>query len=217
MKRFPMNKNYIFIGIAGICLILLAIIFHCVYFIWSYSPNSIIPNKLLEKAVREQIGKPIGKITPDDCLGVVELKLTFWNFSFKSMPIDLEGLQYFIDLEVLYCKTGSVSDISALSNLRKLRELDLEFNKISDLTPLSELKNLEVLKLYNNRIRDLTPLASLTNLKELVIGKNPVGLYADGFIPLKNLFGLEISSYAEYSIIVGQDELIPPNAVYGNR
>lgn len=169
------------------------------------SLNSIIPNRRLEGLIRQQIGKPYGEITPKDCLGVTELNL-------NSVGTDLEGLQYFRDLEVLKCTQGRLTDVSAISDLKNLREIDFYQNNISDLTPLSGLTNLGRLVLQKNDIQDLSPLASLTNLEYLAIGKNPVERLPDGFIPLAKLEGLRIGAYADYEVVVGRDELVSPHA-----
>jgi len=171
------------------------------------TPQSIFASRGLENVIREQIGKPVGVITPDDCRGITELDLSLsdWNTSLK-------GLQYFVDLEILNSSAGRLSDISALSELTQLRELTLRQNNISDLTTLSGLTNLERLDITGNRVRDLSPLASLTNLKSLVIGQNPVERLPDGFAPLAHLHGLSIGALADYSIVVGKDELISPHA-----
>lgn len=209
MRKQSNSKKRILIRIMVFCLGIL--LFGVFLYLHSYNPNSIIPHRGLEKTICDQIGKPTGEITPEDCLGVTELDIVIPNFGFMLGLSDLEGLQYFKDLEVLKCNERSLSDISALGKLYKLRKLNLDYNNISDLTPLSKLNNLEYLWLYRNNVRDLSPLASLTNLKHLVIGMNPVEDIPNGFAPLANLYGLEIGSYADYAIVVGRDELKYPH------
>ena len=209
MEKYSINKKRILIRIAASCLGILLL--GALLYLHSYNPNSIIPHRGLEKTIRGQIGKTKGEITPEDCLGVTELHIIIPSFEFRLGLSDLEGLQYFEDLEVLKCNERSLTDISALGQLYKLRELNLDYNNISDLTPLSNLNNLEYLWLYRNNVRDLSPLASLTNLKHLVIGMNPVELIPNGFAPLAELYGLEIGSYADYTIVVGRDELKYPH------
>ena len=162
-------KKYIFYKISIITSIsILFILFFSIY-MYLYNPNSIIPNRELEKSIREQINKHKGNIKPEDCKGVTVLRFNNLNFIKK-----LDGIQYFTDLETLECKVCSVSDISALKELYKLKYLNLYKNNVKDLKPLSELINLENLNLYDNNFYDITPMASLINLKELQIGKNPV-------------------------------------------
>ncbi len=160
-------------------------------------PNSIIPNRQLERVIREQIGKSSGELTPKDCLGITELNLSASDFN-----SNLEGLQYFVDLEKLDCSAGRIHNISAISGLTKLEELKLYKNQVRDLTPLSGLVNLERLDLYDNNVHDLTPLATLTNLKLLVIGKNPVTNKEDFYAPLSHLYGLRIVSPADWGITI---------------
>ena len=50
-------------------------------------------------------------------------------------------------------------DLTLLSGLTALTELDLGFNGVSDLTPLSGLTALTDLELGGNDVSDLTPLA----------------------------------------------------------
>jgi Leucine-rich repeat (LRR) protein len=188
------------------CLICLAVAFITISWI-SDDSTSIFPSRGLEAVIREQINKPEGDIAPDDCLGI-----TFLDLSASDWNTNLEGIQYFRDLETLNCTAGRLSDISALSELVQLKELTLKANKISDLTQLSTLVNLEVLDLTDNRVKDLSALSSLISLRHLVIGGNPVESIPEGFMPLANLYGLQIGALADYSITVGEDELVSPNA-----
>ena len=212
MEKMHVRRKFIIAICISICLL-----------ITLYNPFSIIPNRELEKTVREQINKPYGKITSEDCSGIIELDLGM-QFSI----ISLNGLQHFSDLEKLNCTSWLLSDISSLKELYKLKELYLDNNRIKDLQALSGLINLEELKLYNNRISDLSPLASLANLKYLVIGKNPVDCVEyeqiDGtrfytyyvpasFTPLAGLNGLRIASYADYSITVKDGSFVDSNTL----
>ena len=44
-----------------------------------------------------------------------------------------------------------------LTDLTRLKVLNLANNDLSDLTPLANLRGLKVLDLYNNRINDICP------------------------------------------------------------
>lgn len=88
---------------------------------------------------------------------------------------DLKGLEYCTALtELVLFENHQIIDISPLSGLTNLRELDLSGNQISDLTPLAKLTNLTELQLSRNQISDLRPLAGLTNLTELDLGWNEI-------------------------------------------
>ena len=64
------------------------------------------------------------------------------------------------------CK-GEAQNLSAISSLSSLEDLELIDCVISDITPLSSLTNLQELDLEGNSVTDLTPLATLTNLERL--------------------------------------------------
>ena len=64
-------------------------------------------------------------------------------------------------------------DISPLSALGNLLQLDLDGNVISDLSPLSEL-NVTDLRVCGNEISDITPLGKLKKIERLSISYNPI-------------------------------------------
>ena len=75
-----------------------------------------------------------------------------------------------------------LSDLSALSGLTNLRELNLAYQReITDLSALSSLTNLEKLHLGcykypygDNGIRDISALSGLTNLRQLNLDNNRI-------------------------------------------
>ena len=155
-------------------LIIIAIPFIYLYFMaygLPYPPNkdSIFPNVYLERAIRDVLDKPDGKIMPEDCLGITEL-----DISFADNNTDLEGIQYFTDLEKLVSSGGRLKDLSVLRDLQKLKYLNLMMNEIEDLVSLSNLVNLEHLELQDNNVKDVSALQNLTKLEYLGIRKNPV-------------------------------------------
>ena len=65
----------------------------------------------------------------------------------------------FTNLAVLHLGDNSIRDISAISGLASLRELDLTFNSISDIGALSGLTSLMSLLLSaNSDLTDIQPL-----------------------------------------------------------
>ncbi|MBN2434555.1 MAG: CotH kinase family protein [Spirochaetes bacterium] len=80
-----------------------------------------------------------------------------------------------------------LEDISLLSRMTALRELELRDNHISDLSPLANLKDLQYLDLRQNKISDIVPLSALINIKHLNLRENHIKSLA----PLKNLVKLE--------------------------
>jgi hypothetical protein len=63
----------------------------------------------------------------------------------------------------------SIIDISPISSMTDLRELNLGGSKVTDVTPISGLTNLRVLNLYDTPVRDLSPLSRLVLLESLEI------------------------------------------------
>ena len=91
----------------------------------------LIPDKNLEKAIREALGKPEGTIAKADMATIV-------NIVAKRQEIEnLGGLEYCVNMESLAVPFNNISDISPLSSLTNLKELDLTSNKVNDLTVLS--------------------------------------------------------------------------------
>ncbi|HRX15843.1 MAG TPA: CotH kinase family protein [Spirochaetota bacterium] len=80
-----------------------------------------------------------------------------------------------------------LEDISLLSSMSSLKELELRDNHISDLSPLVNLKNLEYLDLRQNRISDIVPIANLINLKHLNLRENHI----KSLLPIRNLVNLQ--------------------------
>lgn len=69
---------------------------------------------------------------------------------------------------------GDIKDISALSNLTKLKKLSVGGNKISNISVLSKLTELEELSLSYNKISDISALSELTKLKDLNLIRNKI-------------------------------------------
>ncbi len=122
----------------------------------------------LENAVREQLGKTTGDITPEDMAG-----LTWLDVDSKGIT-DLSGLEHAVNLELLSFGHNQVDDISPLAGLTNLVWLGFGMNHVSDISPLAGLTNLEVLHFESNHVSDISPLAKLTNLDFLWFGMNQV-------------------------------------------
>ncbi|MDE0690043.1 MAG: dockerin type I domain-containing protein [Candidatus Poribacteria bacterium] len=91
---------------------------------------------------------------------------------------DVSSVADFINLEWLDLHNcDSLSDLSPLAGLTKLEYLNLNgTRKVSDysLSPLSSLASLRRLRLSENRISDVSPLAGLTNLARLDLPRNEI-------------------------------------------
>ena len=72
-------------------------------------------------------------------------------------------------IERLYLAVQPVTDIEPLSNLKRLRLLELDAIPVADLSPLEGLDGLEYVSLTFGTFSSLSPLASLPNLARLEI------------------------------------------------
>ena len=101
-----------------------------------------------------------------------------------------------VNLGSLYLGKNKITDISVISSMTSLVNLDLSNNKISDISPLSKLTGLEVLNLSNNNISSLSALSPMSGLRRVNVKNNM----------LKSLTGLE-NSLKLYEIIADNNDL----------
>ena len=147
---------------------------------------------VLERRIRENIGRPEGDITVAEAKMVTVLNLEMEEGSSGERIHDISALKYFSNLTELkldwaLSNNGEPMDISPLSNLNKLKVLSLKSCEVMDISPLAGLTALESIELQLNRIEDISPLAGLTNLQILSICSNP---FTD-LSPLGNLTSMK--------------------------
>ena len=124
-------------------------------------------NEVLEKAIRDAVGKPEGELTDVDYLRVRALTV-------KGKGInDISILSRCKNIAKLDLSYNNIEDLSPLSGLLKLRMLDLDSNHISDLSALSNLTELDELSLKETKIISVAPLSKLSNLRLLGLDRNP--------------------------------------------
>jgi Leucine-rich repeat (LRR) protein len=156
------------------------------YGAWSsYSRESsfttlIFPDENLGAAIREALGKPDGPVYVFDLEELHTLNASDRNIT------DITGLEYCINITMLYLQSNQISDISPLSGLTSLTVLNLSDNQIDDITALENLTSLTQLTLTHNQIRNITPLSDLTNLSLLYLQSNRIS----NITPLSNLTSL---------------------------
>ncbi len=125
----------------------------------------------------------------------LEFAVNLTEIELGGNPVkDISPLQSLMDLTHLGLGTTNISDsdLSPLSALTFLRYLNLGDNQISDLSPLSELTDLVELVLGDNQISDLSPLSALIDLRDLSLNNNPISDLG----PLSNLTNLEVLDIA---------------------
>ena len=138
-----------------------------------------IPDANLRAAIKTNLGKASDEpITNFEMAFVSQLEAPNANIS------DLTGLELATNLTSLHLgyddtvsfpgNSNNISDFSPLSNLTRLRTLDLADTGISDIALLSNLTGLEILNLSSNDISDVSALSNLTNLRFLYLSNNDI-------------------------------------------
>ena len=146
-----------------------------------------ISDKVMERRIREAIGKPEGKITAGDAALVEELNLGNEyqdKFPKGSQIADLSGIEYFINLKRLDISWNKVKDIKKLSGLLKLEYLRAYGNQISSVAPLKTLANLNSLNIGGNKLTKIDALKELANLKSLYLDGNKI----KDFSPIASIY-----------------------------
>lgn len=103
-------------------------------------------------------------------------KLTLHNCSLAGItPIQkATGLEY-LDIS----GNGAIRNLSSLSALANLLELNLSDNAVTDLAAISGLSGLTTLNLTSNNIKNLDPISTLTRLTRLSAGTNAISNLGD--------------------------------------
>ena len=119
---------------------------------------------------------------------------------------DLSRLSIFKNLSVFYYgdSGGSLTSMSFVSELKKLKILDLSFNHIKKLEGLNENKNLQELYLRDNRISKIEELEESKKLKILSLRNNHISKI-EGLDNNKNLKSIDLS----FNLIRNIEPLIP--------
>ncbi len=124
-------------------------------------------------------------------------KIPKWLISFcqryriklpKRNYIDLSPLEKLSHLKKLDLYGGDFDDITPVSNIRSMEDLNISGTQIYDINSLQKLTNLKKLNLFAMGYSDITPLARFTNLEEL----NLIGTKSTNIEPLRNLRNLKI-------------------------
>lgn len=88
---------------------------------------------------------------------------------------DISPLKGLVNLEQLDVSGNyEIRDISAVTDMKKLKTLDISINSVSDLDPVSGLSKLERLNAGNNGIQTLPDLSGLTSLTALDLSGNQI-------------------------------------------
>lgn len=112
-----------------------------------------------------------------------------WELTSLNLPGSADGSDW------------TISDISALSELKNLTELSLYQNSVSDISALSGLKNLTILTLSGNNIHDISALSGLKNL--VVLDVRASDLDADIEEKLEELgYSVNHNAISDFSVVL---------------
>jgi len=130
-------------------------------------PAVVFNDSTLENAVKTALNPGDDVVNQGDCLA-----LTVLDASSLSIT-DLTGLEYCTNLEDLDLSGNTgLSNLSAISGLTALTDLNLSSCNVSDLYHLGNLLALETLDLSGNQLADISVLEDLTTLHELYLSGN---------------------------------------------
>ena len=152
-------------------------------------PDKVVKfaDKVMERRIREVIGKPEGKITAGEAAMVEELYLGNEyqdKFPKGSQIADLSGIEHFINLKRLDISWNKIKDIKKLSGLTRLEYLKAFSNQITSVAPLKDLVNLNDLNVGGNKLTKIDALKNLANLKSLYLDGNKV----KDFTPIESIY-----------------------------
>lgn len=128
----------------------------------------LFPDPNLEIAIRDALSIPSGQAIIASDLS----DLTVLDISQRGI-INLEGLQYAVNLTQITANNNEITELSPIAYLGHLRTLYLSYNRISDLSPLIYLRNLKTLYLESNQISDLSALEGI-DLYDVSLGVNNI-------------------------------------------
>ena len=131
----------------------------------------LIMHHALRAVVREELG--LSNAVPLTKDNIKQLKRLH---AIDKGIVDIQGLEFAVNLMDLELAGNPIKDISLLRGLMQLTHLGLGSTNlsVSDLSLLSTLTSLRYLALWDNQISDLSLLSALTSLRYLVLGGNQI-------------------------------------------
>ena len=134
--------------------------------------------------------------------------LILHGLGLEEIPTEVGELTHLHNLDLGF---NEISDVSSLSGLSGLTELNLDRNQISDLRGLEGLMGLIKLSLNGNEISDLRGLVGLVGLTELYLDSNEISdlRSLEGLVGLKKLYLVrnQISDLSGLAGLVGLTSL----------
>ncbi len=123
---------------------------------------------LIEQAVRLTLGKDEDAIIDEkELLSITEIYI--YGDHVVADPADFEELNNHFANNDGIIKNGGIVSLDDLSKFDNLKIMRIAFEHITDLSPLSGLMGLEQVDLRQNPVEDLSPLASSPALRNLIL------------------------------------------------
>lgn len=127
----------------------------------------------LEKVIRSKINKAEGDILRSDVLPIKSLTYEEFKEYTTDKIVSLDGMQYLENLTFLNITGNYISDLTPVSNLKKLRKLYVSQNCIRDVSPIAKL-NLTHVYLISNLITDVSALKDMQSSLIINVTDNPI-------------------------------------------
>lgn len=108
------------------------------------------------------------------CFENQETDLSLIGLELTDLEKELPMLRDCEHLKQLVLFGNKISNLSSLTKLTNLVNLDLSGNQIIDISPITHLSKLTDLRLSGNQIIDISPLTNLTKLTDLVLSNNQI-------------------------------------------
>lgn len=138
-----------------------------------HSISDFSPISNLTKLTYLNIDSGVSSKTPLVNLDVFSKLVNLEYFSAFNMGIeDISAVSNFTKLKELGLQRNNFSDISALSGLTDLENIDFAFdNNLSDITPLTNCVNIKTITFFNDALHDLSPLRNMNKIESLGLGQ----------------------------------------------
>jgi hypothetical protein len=114
----------------------------------------VFTDDVLDAAVRQALGHPLGFLTRADLLTLSSLDISDLNIK------NLSGIEYCTNLTFLDASGNPISNISSLANLVNLLSLNIDGTNVFEISALSGLPNLDSVSLCGTLVTDIQPLVT---------------------------------------------------------
>lgn len=166
--------------------------------------EGIFLDATLGQAIRGELGYAL-----DETLTYEDLESVTYLAAWDGGITSLAGISLLKNLRELHIGSSTISDISELTELKDIYNIDISWSYICEIPDFSQCDSLESLYLSGNLIKDISPVALIPNLRYADFNSNRI----TSIEPLKNMDSLESLSIEsncilDYASIEGNKALI---------